>query len=100
MKRDNIKMNVENIIIIGAPRSGTNLLRNLLTAQDKFGSWPCDEINYIWRHHNINYCSDEFPKELARKSVKKYIKSGDIFSKYLLVFALNSNSIDLLLIFS
>ena len=74
MKENNRKLNIENIIIIGAPRSGTNLLRNLLTAQDKFGTWPCDEINYIWRHHNINYSSDEFPKELARKSVKKYIK--------------------------
>ena len=36
------------IIIIGAPRSGTNILRNTLTTFFEIGTWDCDEIPYIW----------------------------------------------------
>ena len=72
-------MKKQEIIIIGAPRSGTNLLRDLICSQNEFGTWPCDEINYIWRHLNKDFCSDEFPVELARNSVKKYIRKK--FSK-------------------
>lgn len=68
-------MKKQEIIIIGAPRSGTNLLRDLLCSQKEFGTWPCDEINYIWRHLNRDYCSDEFPIELARNPVKEYIQN-------------------------
>jgi len=62
------------IIIIGAPRSGTNMLRDVLCTIDGVGTWPCDEINYIWRHGNINEDSDEFTEDMATPSVRKYIK--------------------------
>ncbi len=62
------------VIVIGAPRSGTNILRNVLTEIQDVGTWPCDEINYIWRHGNRSYPSDVFPVELARPSVKAYIR--------------------------
>ena len=55
----------ENIVLVGAPRSGTNMLRDVLTALDGIGTWPCDEINYIWRHGNVRYPSDELPRENA-----------------------------------
>jgi len=57
--------NLKPIIIIGAARSGTNILRDTLTQLPSITTWSCDEINYIWRHGNINYPSDEFPVELA-----------------------------------
>ena len=63
------------IIIIGAPRSGTNMLRDVLTSIERVGTWPCDEINYIWRHGNIDFESDEFPVELARPRVIKFIRN-------------------------
>lgn len=63
-----------NIIIIGAPRSGTNMLRDVLTGIPGVASWPCDEINYIWRHGNISHPSDEFTKEMARPEVCHYIR--------------------------
>jgi len=63
------------IIIIGAPRSGTNMLRDVLTRLPNVGTWPCDEINYIWKHGNISYPSDEFPPDLARQNVKRYIRN-------------------------
>ena len=62
------------VVIIGAPRSGTNMLRDILCKFDGVSTWPCDEINYIWRHGNLTYPSDELPYTLASSSVKKYIR--------------------------
>lgn len=61
------------VIIVGAPRSGTNMLRDVLTSFNGVATWPCDEINYIWRHGNVRYPSDEIPVERATPAVKKYI---------------------------
>lgn len=63
-----------NVIIIGAPRSGTNMLRDTLTALPGIETWPCDEINYIWRHGNLRYPSDEFSASMARPEVVNYIR--------------------------
>lgn len=62
------------VIIIGAPRSGTNMLRDMLIQLDGVGTWPCDEINYIWRHGNTRYQSDEFVAEMATPKVSSYIQ--------------------------
>jgi len=64
----------QDIVIIGAPRSGTNMLRDVLTRLPDVGTWPCDEINYIWRHGNVCYPSDAFPPDLARPEVVTYIR--------------------------
>ena len=60
------------VFIIGAPRSGTNMLRNILTNFDGVKTWPCDEINYILRHGNVRHPSDEFGVEHATPEVKQY----------------------------
>lgn len=62
------------IIIIGAARSGTNMLRDVLVQLPGFSTWPCDEINYIWRHGNVRVPTDEFGPELATPSVKGFIR--------------------------
>jgi hypothetical protein len=62
------------VFIIGAPRSGTNMLRDVVTKFDSVSTWQCDEINYILRHGNARFSSDEFPPQLARSSVKKYLQ--------------------------
>ena len=67
-------MGRQDIVIIGAPRSGTNMLRDVLTRLPGVGTWPCDEINYIWRHGNIRYPSDAFPADLSRPEVVTYIR--------------------------
>lgn len=61
-------------IIIGAGRSGTNMLRDILTQLSGFGTWPCDEINYIWRHGNIRSTTDELKPEQATPAVKQFIQ--------------------------
>lgn len=68
-------MEESNVIIVGAPRSGTNMLRDVLTSLDGICTWPCDEINYIWRHGNVRYPSDEIPESHATDRVKAYIRS-------------------------
>jgi len=67
---------MQTVIIIGAPRSGTNILRDILTRIPGIGTWPCDEINYIWRHGNLTYPSDEFTDSMARPEVCDYIQKS------------------------
>jgi hypothetical protein len=62
------------IIVIGAPRSGTNMLRDVLCALPGFGTWPCDEINYIWRHGNAGFPTDELTPDLATPNIRQYIR--------------------------
>ena len=63
----------KKLIIIGAPRSGTNMLRDLLCSIDGVGTWPCDEINYIWRHGNLKENTDEFKSHHASEKAISYI---------------------------
>lgn len=67
-------MSNTDIIIVGAPRSGTNMLRDVLTSFDGVCTWPCDEINYIWRHGNVRYPSDEIPSQRVTPAIKTYIQ--------------------------
>ena len=64
---------ISPIFIIGAPRSGTNILRDVLTSYPGFITWPCDEINYIWKHHNLAVAHDQLSSRHASPKVKKYI---------------------------
>jgi hypothetical protein len=67
-------MKYKKLIIIGAPRSGTNMLRDILTKIPGIGTWPCDEINYIWRYGNASEKDDEFGVEMAHSKNTHYIQ--------------------------
>lgn len=62
------------VIIIGAGRSGTNMLRDVLTRLDGVDTWPCDEINYIWRHGNRDEPTDELTPAHATPDVVDFIR--------------------------
>jgi len=62
------------VFIIGAPRSGTNLLRNILTSDSDFFTWDCDEINLIWLYDNFDRVSDRFTKIDLTPRKKQFIK--------------------------
>ena len=49
------------------------MLRDLMAGLDGAGTWPCDEINFVWRHGNIRHPSDALPPGLARPEVIRYI---------------------------
>lgn len=67
-------MSYKKVIIIGAPRSGTNMLRDILCSFDCISTWPCDEINYIWRYGNHHHISDEFTVDMATPKIASYIQ--------------------------
>jgi len=70
-----VTLDTPPLVIIGAGRSGTNMLRDCLTRLDGLVTWPCDEINYIWRYGNRSEPTDEFPASLARSEVIDFIRS-------------------------
>jgi hypothetical protein len=59
---------IKKIIILGAPRSGTNILRDSLKQHPNFGTWECDEINPIWRYQNEAYPYDDL--DISKVTVK------------------------------
>ena len=65
--------NFNPILIIGAARSGTNMLRDILSQLPNHTTWDCDEINPIWRHGNINHPNDVFTAEMAHPNTIKYL---------------------------
>lgn len=67
---------MQPIIIIGAGRSGTNILRDILTTIPGFGTWPCDEINYIWRYGNASSPTDELQPDQASPKTISYIRKA------------------------
>ncbi|QIB65975.1 sulfotransferase family protein [Kineobactrum salinum] len=67
-------MTYQPVVIVGAPRSGTNMLRDVLCQLPGVATWPCDEINYIWRHGNVRYPSDELPAERVSPTIREYIR--------------------------
>ncbi len=50
------------------------MLRDVLTSLPGLGTWPCDEINYIWRRGNARHTTDEFTPQMARPEVKTAIR--------------------------
>lgn len=62
------------LVIVGAARSGTNVLRDLTTAMTGCATWPCDEINGIWRRFHATFPHDELPAEAATPRVATYIR--------------------------
>ncbi len=70
------KQDYRPVVIIGAARSGTNMLRDCLTRFAGIGTWPCDEINLIWRHGNRDFPTDEFAPEQANDTAARYIRAA------------------------
>ena len=66
-------MTFQPVFIIGAGRSGTNILRDTLTTIPGWCTWDCDEINLIWRHGNLDLPNDLMNEKHATDRVKKFI---------------------------
>jgi hypothetical protein len=64
------------VVIIGAGRSGTNILRDTLTKIPGFATWNCDEINTIWRYGNCRSRHDELDENLANPKVIRFIRKS------------------------
>lgn len=64
----------EKLIIVGAPRSGTNMLRDVLSALPGFETWDCDEINLTWKHGNVSVPHDELTRANATPQVRSFLR--------------------------
>ena len=67
-------MNFTPVIIIGAGRSGTNMLRDIITDIPSLETWDCDEINPIWRYGHRSFPTDELSEEQATPRIKNFIR--------------------------
>lgn len=52
------------------------MLRDVLSRLPGFGTWPCDEINYIWRHGNIRHPTDELAAGQATPAAQRFIRKA------------------------
>lgn len=50
------------------------MLRDALTAVPGFATWPCDELNGMWRHGNAAWPDDALPAALATAPVARFIR--------------------------
>ena len=64
------------IIIISAFRSGSNLVKDALCKIPGFGTWPSENISFIWRHGNALRKDDELSDTDANSMVKVYIRKA------------------------
>ena len=65
----------KKVIIVAAGRSGTKILRDVLVSFPDVATWPCDEINYIWKYGNRQHPSDELELSNLTGRIKSYINS-------------------------
>jgi hypothetical protein len=69
------RLTCQPVIIIGAPRSGTNMLRDGLARLDDFHTWPCDEINFVWKHGNLSYLGDDLRPDHIKPQTRRFVVS-------------------------
>ena len=60
------------IILIGAARSGTKFLRDLLKTSERVKAVPYD-VNYIWRYGQSDFPHDRLDPSSATPAIKKFI---------------------------
>jgi len=74
VKDNQLSFRHQPVIIVGAARSGTNMLRDQLAQLPGFITWPCDEINYVWRHGHREFPTDEFTREMVTPKTSSYVR--------------------------
>jgi len=62
-----------HVFLLGAGRSGTKFLRDVLGVSPNIGVIPYD-IGYVWRYGNESFSSDEFTPEMITPSIEKNIR--------------------------
>lgn len=64
---------MRDIIILGAARSGTRIVRDILGAPNCIGVVPFD-VNYVWRYRNEKHPNDALPANLATPPTIEWIR--------------------------
>ena len=74
MSNNNINKRPTYVFLLGAGRSGTKFLRDVLGSSSSIGVIPYD-VGYVWRYGNENFPSDELTPEMITPSIEKHIKN-------------------------
>ena len=61
------------VFLLGAGRSGTKFLRDILGASSNAAIIPYD-VGYVWRYGNEKIPHDEFTPDLLNDSIKQYVR--------------------------
>ncbi|MEM7321451.1 MAG: sulfotransferase [Actinomycetota bacterium] len=69
---------VQPIILFGAPRSGTQMYRDMICSHPDVATWPYNEMTYMWRYGNRNHPTDEIPVEKLTRKSARYIRNSFI----------------------
>jgi hypothetical protein len=69
----NNRLNLQPCFILGAARSGTKLLRDLLACSDEIATIPYD-VGYVWLQGNEFFPNDELLPEMASDRIKQKIR--------------------------
>lgn len=64
---------IQAVFLLGAGRSGTKFLRDILGASSGVSIIPYD-VGYVWRYGNENISHDELIPENLNEPIKKYIR--------------------------
>lgn len=68
--------NVKPVILFGAPRSGTQVYRDMICSHSEIATWPYNEMTYMWRYGNRDYPTDEIPVNLLTEKTARYIRDS------------------------
>lgn len=66
---------IKPIILLGAPRSGTQMFRDMICEHKDISTWPYNEMTYMWRYNNRTSPTEELDPSLATDSTIKYIRN-------------------------
>ena len=66
------------MILFGAPRSGTQMYRDMICSHSEVATWPFNEMAYMWRYGNRDYPTDEIPVSLLTEKTARYIRNSYI----------------------
>jgi hypothetical protein len=62
------------VIILGAARSGTKLLRRLVASSGCYAEIPFD-VNYIWRSGNESCRHDALSPDMLREKIRRFVRA-------------------------
>lgn len=51
------------------------MLRDALTRLDGFHTWPCDEINFVWKHGNLSHPGDDLVPARILPRTRRFVTS-------------------------
>ncbi len=66
------------VILLGAPRSGTQMYRDMICGHPEISTWPFNEMTYMWRYGNRDYPTDELPLDKLTEKTARYVRNSFI----------------------